>query len=109
MGTVIQNSTLRALILEAFSSDKSLMKDIFDTIFNENPRFLEEYTSKNTATLENETKISSLEVTNHPTIQVGGAITVGSNSKTEGVSDDELNFWIDKHFKEYDAVFKALA
>jgi hypothetical protein len=94
MGTVIQNSTLRALILEAFSSDKSLMQDIFETVFKENPHLIEEFSAKNQAS---STVIDELD----PHFPV-----------LEGLSAERekwLNEAIDKDFAKYHDVFKALA
>jgi hypothetical protein len=92
MGTVIQNSTLRALILEAFSSDKALMQDIFETIFAENPQLVEAFSSKKQTP-------SVAEADPHFPV-------------LEGLTPERekwLNERIDKDFAKYHDVFQALA
>ena len=84
MGIEIQNSTLSAMLLEILLKNKSLALDVFKTIIKDDPHFLDELKAESTSSIVNE-------------------------SKPEGVSEEELNFWVDQHFKEYDAVFKALA
>ena len=96
MGTVIQNSTLRALILEAFSNDKSLMQDIFETIFKENPHFLEELTPISNSTLISESFV------------VSKTEKEALLEKTE-INDTEIRILAKQQFAKYGAVFKALA
>lgn len=94
MGTVINNSTLRALILEAFANDKSLLKDILGTLFAENPLLLEEYSTQK--------QDSAMSVKDSdPDFPVLEGLTAERKQW--------LNERIDKDFSKYHDVFKALA
>ncbi len=94
MGTVVDRNTLKAMIMEILSKDKELCKDVLDEIVKENSvngdnnsvfvKDLEESVSINSSKADIEDEKSS-------------------------ISEDELDYWVAEHFKEYDAVFKALA
>ncbi len=98
MGTVIDKNTLRAMLLEILLKDKALLKDILEDLVKHDPHLLEEFTSTSLSMLVNE-----------PPATYKTKEKSAQNTETEGVSYEELDFWVDKHFTEYEAVFKALA
>jgi hypothetical protein len=98
MGTVVEKNTLRAMLLEILLNDKTLLKEILQVIAKEDPHLLEEFASSGSVMPVNEPSVAYEKKENKTQI-----------SDIEGVSDEELTFWVDKHFTEYDAVFKALA
>ncbi len=94
MGTVVELSTLRVMILEILSKNVSLKKDIFDALVNENPQFVETF-SETKQTLS--TQVDEID----PHFPV-----------LEGLTEERkkwLNQAIDKDFAKYHDVFKALA
>jgi hypothetical protein len=97
MGTLvgIEKSKVRAMMLEILLKDKELFKDIFKTVIAEDPNCLGELTFTNASIFVKEPLAAPKEKE--------------TNVAIENVSDEELNFWVDQHFKEYDDVFKALA
>ena len=96
MGINIEKNVLRAMIAEILLEDKELLKNVLHTVFKENPNLLAELTGASTHVDEPSTEYKKTEKEKQ-------------NSDSEGISDEELNFWVDKHFEEYDEVFKALA
>jgi Na+-translocating ferredoxin:NAD+ oxidoreductase RnfG subunit len=98
MGTLVEKNALRTILLEILSKDKTLLKEILKDLLKHDPQLLEEFTSTNQSMLVNE-----------PSVVYKAKEKSAQNPETEGVSDEELDFWVDKHFTEYEAVFKALA
>jgi hypothetical protein len=98
MGTNIDRNTLRAMLLEILLKDKILLKEILQVIAKEDPQLLEEFTAFGSTMLAREPSVAYEKTGNN-----------APNPENEGVSDEELNFWVDKHFTEFDSVFKALA
>ena len=96
MGISIEKNVLRAMITEILLEDKELLKNVLHTVFKENPNLLAELTGVSSHVGE-------------PSAEYKKAEKEKQNSDSEGISDEELNFWVDKHFEEYDEVFKALA
>ena len=96
MGINIEKNVLRAMIAEILLEDKELLKNVLHTVFKENPNLLAELTGASPHVGEPSTEYKKTEKEKQ-------------NSDSEGISDEELNFWVDKHFEEYDEVFKALA
>ncbi len=96
MGTLVENSTLRAMILEILSKNDSLKKEIFDVLTNENPRFVEELTPASNSILVSESLVES---------KTGKEVLL---EKTE-INDTEIRILAKQQFAKYDAVFKALA
>jgi hypothetical protein len=98
MGTVVDKNTLRAMLLEILSKDKTLLKEILQDLLKHDPQLLEDFTS-----------ISQPMFVSEPSVVYKKTEKSTQNTDREGVSDEELDFWVDKHFTEYEAVFKALA
>ena len=102
MENLVEKSTLRAMMLDILLKDKELSKEIFDALVKENPEFVatrpHTYVSEPTLTYASE-----------PAVAYAAAAKSSPVKETENISDDEFNYWINKHFTEYDAVFKALA
>ena len=95
MGTIVEKNTLRAMILEILLKDQELLKDILQVIAKENPHFLE---------LTPALALVSEPQPFYNVVEKGKQI-----SENEGINEQELQYWIGKHFAEYDTVFKALA
>jgi hypothetical protein len=98
METNIDRNTLKAMMLEILLKDKILLKEILQVIAQEDPQFLEEFAASGSNMFAREPSVTYEKTENK-----------AQNPENEGVSDEELNFWVDKHFTEYDSVFKALA
>lgn len=84
MGTLIERSTLRTILLELLIKDSSLALDIFQTIVKEDPLFLEKVSLNNQALLDEP----------------------APNGDYRRMRLDNI---IDEDFIEYNEVFKALA
>jgi hypothetical protein len=117
MGTVIDKNTLRVILLEILSKDKTLLKDILQDLLKHDPQLLEDFTSSGSfgvgclagvsykgQTISEELTVESSRIADYETKDKSI-----ENRAPEGVSDEELDFWVNKHFTEYEAVFKALA
>ena len=102
MENFVEKSTLRAMMLDILLKDKELSKDIFDALVKENPEFV----AAHPHTYANE---PTLTYASEPAVAYAAAAKSNPVKETENISDDEFNYWINKHFTEYDAVFKALA
>ena len=89
------------MMLDILLKDKELSKEIFDALVKENPEFVEARTHTHVSA-------STPAHASEPSAAYA-AVKDKQTSKTESISDDEFNYWIDKHFTEYNAVFKALA
>jgi hypothetical protein len=98
MGTIVDKNTLRVMLLEILSKDKALLKDILQDLLKHDPQFLEDFTSTSQPMFVSE-----------PSVVYNIKENKGQNTDTEGIGDEELHLLIDKHFKQYEAVFKALA
>ena len=88
MGTLVDNSAIRTIVLELLSKDKELMKDVLRVVLKENPQIIEDLSSEQ----------SVEEDPNFPVL--------------EGLTPERrkwLEVNINKHFEKYDDVFKALA
>ena len=109
MGTVVEKSALRTILLELLIKDSSLALDIFQTIVKEDPLFLEKVSLNNQVVPEVLTPTSTPMLVNEPSVVYKATEKNSQKSESEGISDEELDFWVDKHFTEYEAVFKALA
>jgi hypothetical protein len=98
MGIVVEKHTLQAMMLEILLKDKDLLRDILAAVFKENPNWVKELTVISAPVLVNDANdVDEIKPQNV------------HNSEANGVSDAELDFWVNQHFKEYEDVFKALA
>jgi hypothetical protein len=98
MGILVEKNTLQTMMLEILLKDKDLLRNILTAVFEENPDWAKELAVESAPALINATNGIQKDKNEHI-----------PSKEEEGVSDKELDFWVGQHFKEYDAVFKALA
>lgn len=87
MGNIVDRNTHRAMMLEILLKDKELFKEIASDLLKEDPMLLN-------------------ELINDSTKDISGNV---NENQTEDISDEEFDYWVEKHFKQFDTVFKALA
>lgn len=117
MGTVVELSTLRAMILEILSKNISLKKDIFDALVNENPHLIEEFSLKKqdfgeSINIDSEGPYSPILESSDFSKRVNTNSEDPHFPVLEGLTAERkqwLNERIDKDFSKYHDVFKALA
>ena len=98
MGTVVDKNTLRVMLLEILSKDKTLLKEILQDLLKHDPQLLEEFTSTSQPMLVNEPSVVYKKTEKDSCIV----------EKTE-IDDTEIRILARKQFEKYDTVFKALA
>lgn len=105
MGTVIQNSTLSAMLLEILLKNRSLALDVFKTIIKDDPHFLDELAATNVEIHVD----NSFELLEHSFIDSNKVEKSESPLEKTEISDTDIRILAKRQFAKYDAVFKALA